>query len=81
MSPSHTISTHLCKQIYTSWQQSRQSNGQLPVAVDPTLVPSVPYPARRSPSPEKRSMDSDRSDAGVPMSRSSSQGSWTWGSR
>ncbi|KAF3004546.1 hypothetical protein E8E14_002038 [Neopestalotiopsis sp. 37M] len=68
MSPSHTISTHLCKQIYSSWQQSRQPGNQLPVQ-DATLVSSVPYPARRSPSPEKRSMDSDRSDAGVPMSR------------
>ncbi|KAI4598642.1 hypothetical protein KJ359_002532 [Pestalotiopsis sp. 9143b] len=85
MSPSHTISTHLCKQIYTSWQQTR-SGPQGSNVVEPMLVPSVPYPTasvRRSPSPEnKRSMDSDRgSDAGVPMSRSSSQGSWTWGGR
>ncbi|KAI0151195.1 hypothetical protein BJ166DRAFT_595542 [Pestalotiopsis sp. NC0098] len=73
MSPSHTISTHLCKQIYTSWQQTR--SGPQGAVIDPMLVPSVPYPTasvRRSPSPEnKRSMDSDRSDAGVPMSRSS----------
>ncbi|KAI1850585.1 hypothetical protein JX266_003867 [Neoarthrinium moseri] len=80
MSPSHTISTHLCKQIYTSWQQSRQPQG---VAVEPS-APSAYL--RRSPSPEKRSMDSDRSDASLapsspPMSRSTSNSSWKWSSR
>ncbi|KAK7988117.1 hypothetical protein PG989_008432 [Apiospora arundinis] len=40
-------------------------------------------PSRRSPSPEKRSMDSDRSDSSPssPMSRSSSASSWRWGNR
>ncbi|KAH8201946.1 hypothetical protein TruAng_003938 [Truncatella angustata] len=78
MSPTHTISAHLCKQIYTSWKETRQPQ----TAMDTTYVSTAPYPARRSPSPEKRSMDSDRSDSSSPpMSRSSSSSSWKWGSR
>ncbi|KAK6843108.1 hypothetical protein PG995_002110 [Apiospora arundinis] len=79
MSPTYTMSAHLCKQITTSWRQARQ--GPLPEPSNATTSPMLP--SRRSPSPEKRSMDSDRSDSSPssPMSRSSSASSWRWGNR
>jgi hypothetical protein len=79
MSPTYTMSAHLCKQIYSSWRQTHpepashqsQSSG---------LTPS--YYSQRSPSPEpKRSMDSDRSDTSPPppLSRQSKPNlKWNW---
>lgn len=74
------MSAHLCKQIYTSWVQTHPK--QYPdLSSSP---PSTAYP-QRSPSPEKRSMDSDRSDHGdvspaarPSVSRTSSGGSDKW---
>lgn len=79
MSPTYTMSAHLCKQIYTSWIQTR--NDALPSP--PVSAKPVPNTMRCSPSPSasddggKRSMDDD-------SSRRSSLGSsppgsgWTW---
>lgn len=39
MSPTYTMSAHLCKQIYTSWRQARQTSP------DPSPLPSAPPPA------------------------------------
>lgn len=78
MSPTYTMSAHLCKQVYTSWRQARQgppsptADGAL--ATDAALV-------RRSPSPEKRSMDSDRGDAASTAPSSPAPLGWRWGSR
>ncbi|TDZ35177.1 hypothetical protein C8035_v009925 [Colletotrichum spinosum] len=70
MSPTYTMSAHLCKQIYASWRETRRSPSDLP---SPGVqAPSMTSYFPRSPSPEKRSMDSDRSDTTVPMTRSSS---------
>lgn len=78
MSPTYTMSAHLCKQIYSSWIQTR--NDALPSP--PISAKPVPNAMRRSPSPSasddgKRSMDDDsgrRSSLG-----SSPPGSgWTW---
>ncbi|KAK2012690.1 hypothetical protein LZ32DRAFT_658645 [Colletotrichum eremochloae] len=57
MSPTYTMSAHLCKSIYASWRETRRS----------------------PPSPEKRSMDSDRSDTTALMTRSPSSSSWRSG--
>ncbi|KAH0426194.1 ste12 interacting protein [Colletotrichum camelliae] len=74
MSPTYTMSAHLCKQIYASWRETRPSPSNMP---SPGVqAPNMTSYFPRSPSPEKRSMDSDRSDAGVPMSRSPSSSSW-----
>ncbi|GKT60770.1 STE12 interacting protein [Colletotrichum tofieldiae] len=64
MSPTYTMSAHLCKSIYASWRETRRSPSDLPSP---------------GPFPEKRSMDSDRSDTTVPMTRSSSSSSWRSG--
>ncbi|KAK0728494.1 hypothetical protein B0T26DRAFT_640081 [Lasiosphaeria miniovina] len=83
MSPTYTMSAHLCKQIYASWRQTRQSSP------DPSPLPSPPTSNtpgsyfQRSPSPEKQSMDNDRSDSpsNPPTSQQPSNSSWKWGSR
>ncbi|GJC85222.1 STE12 interacting protein [Colletotrichum tofieldiae] len=77
MSPTYTMSAHLCKSIYASWRETRRSPSDLP---SPGVqAPSMTSYFPRSPSPEKRSMDSDRSDTTVPMTRSSSSSSWRSG--
>ncbi|KXH39840.1 hypothetical protein CSIM01_06557 [Colletotrichum simmondsii] len=74
MSPTYTMSAHLCKSIYASWRETRRSPSDLP---SPGVqAPSMTSYFPRSPSPEKRSMDSDRSETTVPMSRSLSASSW-----
>ncbi|KAF4928971.1 hypothetical protein CGCVW01_v001710 [Colletotrichum viniferum] len=74
MWPTYTMSAHLCKQIYASWRETHPSPSNMP---SPGVqAPKITSYFPRSPSPEKRSMDSDRSDAGVPMSRSPSNSSW-----
>ncbi|TQN74958.1 hypothetical protein CSHISOI_00449 [Colletotrichum shisoi] len=65
MSPTYTMSAHLCKSIYASWRETRRSPSDLPSPGVP--APNVTSYFPRSPSPEKRSMDSDRSDTTVPM--------------
>ncbi|KAK4041764.1 hypothetical protein C8A01DRAFT_34143 [Parachaetomium inaequale] len=83
MSPTYTMSAHLCKQIYSSWRQAHPQPSP-----DPSPLPSPPtafssssnntasYLSRpSSPTAEKRSMDSDRGEP------SSSGGNWRWGSR
>lgn len=72
MSPTYTMSAHLCKQIYTSWIQTR--NDALPSP--PVSAKPVPNTMRRSPSPSASddSSSSRRSSLG-----SSPPGSgWTW---
>ncbi|KAL7944668.1 hypothetical protein V8C42DRAFT_325527, partial [Trichoderma barbatum] len=58
MSPTYTMSAHLCRQFYTSWHQSRR---QIPASTSPTstaakssspTLDSTLLPSR-SPSPEK----------------------------
>lgn len=73
------MSAHLCKQIYSSWRQTRQTSPELtsPHVQLPGSYFPPQQPQRRSPSPEKRSMDSDRSDtSSAPMSRQTSNSSW-----
>ncbi|KAH6845136.1 hypothetical protein B0I37DRAFT_379270 [Chaetomium sp. MPI-CAGE-AT-0009] len=82
MSPTYTMSAHLCKQIYTSWRQARQTSP------DPNPLPSTPTAFLNNISPrpsspiEKRSMDSDRSESlPPPLTRQPSGSNWRWGSR
>ncbi|KAI1658140.1 hypothetical protein F4813DRAFT_388920 [Daldinia decipiens] len=73
MSPTYTMSAHLCKQIQKSFQ-TRQTSPEL---LSPTAT-YLPTYLRRSPSPqpEKRtSVDSDRSDASTHSVSSSSSSS------
>lgn len=77
MSPTYTMSAHLCKQVYTSWRQTRQGPAS-PTAADGTPALAA---ARRSPSPEKRSMDSDRGDTSSTTPSSPASPGWRWGSR
>ncbi|KAI0479894.1 hypothetical protein F4859DRAFT_513394 [Xylaria cf. heliscus] len=77
MSPTYTMSAHLCKEIYKSFQ-NRQTSPE-PNSANPPNVNQAPstWSIRRSPSPAKRtSVDSDRSDSssasGASMSRSPS---------
>ncbi|KAK1771105.1 ste12 interacting protein [Phialemonium atrogriseum] len=74
MSPTYTMSAHLCKQIYSSWRQTRQTSPEAPLSPPTTNITQPSY-FRRSPSPEKRSMDSDRSDSGDSSWKSSSSSS------
>ncbi|KAI0543535.1 hypothetical protein F4679DRAFT_568286 [Xylaria curta] len=83
MSPTYTMSAHLCKEIYKSFQ-NRQTSPE-PSHPNRNQAPSS-WMTRRSPSPNNRtSVDSDRSDSSsassTPMSRSPSSSSWSWGSR
>ncbi|KAK2043267.1 hypothetical protein LZ31DRAFT_595790 [Colletotrichum somersetense] len=75
MSPTYTMSAHLCKSIYASWRETRRSPSDLP---SPGVqAPNMTSYFPRSPSPEKRSMDSDRSDIAAPTKQallSSGQG-------
>ncbi|KAI3325859.1 hypothetical protein HD806DRAFT_425938 [Xylariaceae sp. AK1471] len=84
MSPTYTMSAHLCKEIYKSFQ-NRQSSPESSVKsqAPPSSTRAFPH---RSPSPETRSsVDSDRNDSSsvssAPMSRSSSSSSWSWSGR
>ncbi|CAK7204103.1 hypothetical protein SEUCBS139899_006856 [Sporothrix eucalyptigena] len=79
MSPTYTMSAHLCKQIYASWRQTHDHSATTTVTYNQAperssvddkhyyhistsaLSSYKPYPPR-SFSPQKRSMDSDRSD-------------------
>lgn len=85
MAPTHTISAHLCKEIYKSWQVGRQTSPEPLSRTGPYATPAGLNGNHRSPSPEKRSMDSDRSiphisPALTPMSRSPpSNSGWRWG--
>ncbi|KAK1999317.1 hypothetical protein LX36DRAFT_574585 [Colletotrichum falcatum] len=77
MSPTYTMSAHLCKSIYASWRETRRSPSDLP---SPGVqAPNMASYFPRSPSPEKRSMDSDRSDVTPHMTRSPSASSWRSG--
>ncbi|RYP14156.1 hypothetical protein DL765_006564 [Monosporascus sp. GIB2] len=80
MSPTYTMSAHLCKEIYKSWQTRRVSPE--PANTQSTSTSTARYASSsRSPSPEKRSMDSDRGDASgfPPRSRPSSSSNWRGG--
>ncbi|KAI1362332.1 hypothetical protein F5Y08DRAFT_312455 [Xylaria arbuscula] len=84
MSPTYTMSAHLCKEIYKSYQNRRTSPEPSPSSQ--TASWTSPIMSRRSPSPNTRtSVDSDRSDSSStpssPMSRSPSSSSWSWSSR
>lgn len=88
MSPTYTMSAHLCKQIYASWRQTRQHPHDHPeqqpqhhpagITNTHTPPPASSYFSRAS-TPEKRSMESDRGDLSPPpMARQSSSGSSSW---
>lgn len=85
MSPTYTMSAHLCKQIAASWKEIRHPLE--PGQVSPTTGAHFPSSFQRASSPTgsdsgKRSMDSDRSDSSAPsMTRTSSNSSWKWGTR
>jgi hypothetical protein len=89
MSPTYTMSAHLCKQIYSSWRQARQTSPDLNSPSTPTVFtnntnnnPTLAYPHRPSSPAEKRSMDSDRSESSPPpLTRKPSGSNWQWGSR
>ncbi|KAK4241297.1 hypothetical protein C8A03DRAFT_41243 [Achaetomium macrosporum] len=83
MSPTYTMSAHLCKQIYSSWRQARQTSPDpSPLPSPPTRAGSTTY-LPRSPSPEKQSIDSERSEMASqpPLTRQPSGSNWRWGSR
>lgn len=84
MSPTYTMSAHLCKQIYSSWIQTR--NDALPsppVSAKPVPAPNM-NTMRRSPSPSashdggKRSMDDDGSSRRSSLGSSPPGSGWTW---
>ncbi|POS70173.1 hypothetical protein DHEL01_v211434 [Diaporthe helianthi] len=87
MSPTYTMSAHLCKQIAASWKEIRHPLE--PGQMSPTTGAHFPSSFQRASSPtgsdsSKRSMDSDRSDDPAPspsMARTSSNSSWKWGTR
>ncbi|KAG8168448.1 hypothetical protein KVR01_001197 [Diaporthe batatas] len=78
MSPTYTMSAHLCKQIAASWKEIRHP---LEPAGTGAHFPSS-FPRASSPTGSdtgKRSMDSDRSDSSAPsMTRTASNSSSTW---
>ncbi|KAI0885733.1 uncharacterized protein GGS22DRAFT_161759 [Annulohypoxylon maeteangense] len=80
MSPTYTMSAHLCKQIYKSFQ-TRQTSPE-PLSSPTTTTYTSTY-LRRSPSPtpEKRSMDSDRGDSTAHSTSPPSSSGWKWGGR
>ncbi|KAK0745211.1 hypothetical protein B0T21DRAFT_381256 [Apiosordaria backusii] len=84
MSPTHTMSAHLCKQIVSSWRESRQSRHSSP---ESSPLPSPPNNATsyfpRSLSPKSSMDNGDRHhDTSVPISRqTSNSNNWRWGSR
>ncbi|KAK4141288.1 uncharacterized protein C8A04DRAFT_14223 [Dichotomopilus funicola] len=94
MSPTYTMSAHLCKQIYSSWRQARQTSPEPNPLPSPSAVLNNQYTTatsyfQRASSPnasEKRSMDSDRSETPATRQSSPAAGSnqnqnWRWGSR
>lgn len=89
MSPTYTMSAHLCKQIYSSWRQTHptaDNKAPSPLPSPPATGPSAPISYfRRSPSPDntKRSMDNERPDSSPSSSLGSSPptSNWRWGSR
>ncbi|QLI73143.1 uncharacterized protein G6M90_00g104550 [Metarhizium brunneum] len=74
MSPTYTMSAHLCKQFYASWRQTRPAATTAPGASSPQDLALLRTRSRsRSPLAEgKRSMDSDRSDASTRRDSSAS---------
>lgn len=72
------MSAHLCKQIYSSWRQTHPPTPEaLPSTTTTTAGSVAPSYPRRSPSPGKSSMDSDRSDSSnIPATRQQSNSSW-----
>ncbi|RKU44392.1 hypothetical protein DL546_004527 [Coniochaeta pulveracea] len=86
MSPTYTMSAHLCKQIYTSWVQTHPKQSTTASSY-PDHPASVPYPRFEKRSNSIDSDRSDQSDISTPSSRptlgprSSSTGSdksWRW---
>ncbi|AEO56037.1 hypothetical protein MYCTH_2300487 [Thermothelomyces thermophilus ATCC 42464] len=90
MSPTYTMSAHLCKQIYSSWRQARQSSPDTsPLPSPPTALSNRHdsntasyFPRPSSPTAnEKYSMDSERNLSSHPPSPSlSPSGSGSSGS-
>ncbi|VBB75213.1 Putative protein of unknown function [Podospora comata] len=89
MSPTHTMSAHLCKQIVSSWRESRQSNttSSSPLPSPPNSMGSYFPRSLSSSSSPKTSLDNgDRHNTSVPLSRQTSNNNnnsrnWRWGSR
>ncbi|KAK4153601.1 hypothetical protein C8A00DRAFT_15171 [Chaetomidium leptoderma] len=78
MAPTYTMSAHLCKQIYSSWRQARQTSP------DSHPLPSPPTTASHFSRPSsptgKQSMDSERSEPPhPPLTRQTSGSNWRWG--
>ncbi|KAI8946751.1 hypothetical protein F4801DRAFT_583080 [Xylaria longipes] len=66
MSPTYTMTAHLCKQICKSFHDRQTS----PEPSSPNGIQAPSWTIRRSPSPDKRtSVDSDRSDSSSASSR------------
>ncbi|KAL2115815.1 hypothetical protein VTJ04DRAFT_10070 [Mycothermus thermophilus] len=88
MSPTHTISAHLGKEILSSWRRARQTSPEPNPFPSPSqgffsTTAASYFPRPSSPS-EKRSMDSDRNSepsSQQPLARQTSVSSWRWGSR
>ncbi|KFG80311.1 ste12 interacting protein [Metarhizium anisopliae] len=75
MSPTYTMSAHLCKQFYASWRQSRPAATTAPGGASSPQDLALLRTRSRSRSPlaeGKRSMDSDRSDASTRRDSSAS---------
>ncbi|KAK0668977.1 hypothetical protein QBC41DRAFT_224936 [Cercophora samala] len=83
MSPTHTMSAHLCKQIVSSWRESRQntSSSSSPLPSPPNNHMGSYFPRSLSSSPKTSLDNGDRHDTSVPLSRQTSNSNWRWGSR
>ncbi|KUI72777.1 hypothetical protein VM1G_08188 [Cytospora mali] len=86
MSPTYTMSAHLCKQIAASWKEMRHplESGQTSPTGNTHFNNGSYFQRASSPSGSdngKSSMDSDRDHAAPSMMRTTSNPSWKWGSR
>lgn len=81
MSPTYTMSAHLCRQFYTSWNQSRRQTASTE-AVKPAAPPSASSPSKLLPShspthekiiPERRGSTSSNSSSSSSLSTSPSR--------
>ncbi|KAK4122386.1 hypothetical protein N657DRAFT_576043 [Parathielavia appendiculata] len=83
MLPTYTMSAHLCKQIYSSWRQARQSSpDSSPLPSPPTSIGTAAYLPRPASPTRKHSMASGRGEPTHPtLTRQTSGSNWRLGSR
>ncbi|KAK4462051.1 hypothetical protein QBC42DRAFT_177026 [Cladorrhinum samala] len=81
MSPTYTMSAHLCKTIVESWRQTRHSSPEAsPLPSPPSNTYGSYFPRSTSSSSlEKRSMDGGERQETSPLPRPASN--WRWGGK